>query len=170
MKATASMAGINVQPLQYWASCFKAVGHPQFPSNRVYPNGCEDIVDSSLTIGGQEAQDLVAFKDLCADETIESQVSRVENNLIICYCSEICCFVFLLACTGQLESKPLGKWGIQVCVAVGFLSSLVWDRVQKNQKGGLLQVIIYGKLISGMKIGVSGFIVSLGQGRNFWYS
>lgn len=80
MKATASMAGINVQPLQYWASCFKAVGHPQFPSNRVYPNGCEDIVDSSLTIGGQEAQDLVAFKDLCAEETIEPQVSRVENN------------------------------------------------------------------------------------------
>lgn len=164
MKATDSMAGINVQPLQYWASCFKAVGHPQFPSNRVY------IVDSSLTIGGQEAQDLVAFKDLCAEETIEPQVSRVENNVIICYCSEICCFVFLLACTGQLESKPLGKRGIQVCVAVGFLSSLVWDRVQKNQKGRLLQVIIYGKLISGMKIGVSGFIVSLGQGRNFWYS
>lgn len=138
MKATASMAGINVQPLQYWASCFKAVGHPQFPSNRVYPNGCEDIVDSSLTLGGQEAQDLVAFKALCAEETIEPQVSRVENNLIICYCSEICCFVFLLACTGQLESKPLGKWGIQVCVAVGFLSSLVWDRVQKNQKGGVV--------------------------------
>ncbi|CAH3185809.1 unnamed protein product, partial [Porites lobata] len=50
-----------------------AVGHPQFPSNRVYPNGCEDIVDSSLTIGGQEAQDLVAFKALCAEETIEPQ-------------------------------------------------------------------------------------------------
>ena len=78
----------------------------------VYPNGCEDIVDSSLTIGHQEAQDLVAFKDLCAEETIEPQVSRVENNLIICYSSEICCFVFLLVCTGQLESKPLGKWGI----------------------------------------------------------
>ena len=75
----------------------------------------------------------MAFKDLCAEETIEPQVSRVENNLIICYCSEICCFVFLLACTGQLESKPLGKWG-----AVGFSSSLVWDRVKKNQKGGLL--------------------------------
>ena len=59
----------------------------------------------------EDAQDLVAFKDLCAEETIEPQVSRVENNLIICYCSEICCFVFLLACTGQLESKPLGKWG-----------------------------------------------------------
>ena len=27
------------------------------------------IVDSSLTTGGQEAQDLVAFKDLCAEET-----------------------------------------------------------------------------------------------------
>ena len=62
---------------------------------------------SSLTIGDQEAQDLVAFKDLCAEETIEPQVSGVETNLIICYCSEICCFVFLLACTGQLESKPL---------------------------------------------------------------
>ena len=73
---------------------------------------CEDIVDSSLTLGGLEAQDLVAFKDLCAEETLEPQVSRVENNLIICYCSEVCCFVFLLACTGQLESKPLGKWGI----------------------------------------------------------
>ena len=78
----------------------------------IAPNGCEDIVDSSLTIGGQEAQDLVAFKDLCAEETLEPQVSRVESNLIICYCSEICCFVFLLACTGQLESKSLGKWGI----------------------------------------------------------
>ena len=66
------------------------------------------VIPSSLTIGGQEAQDLVAFKDFCAEETIEPQVSRVENNLIICYCSEIC-FVFLLACTGQLESKPLGR-------------------------------------------------------------
>ncbi|KAL9972878.1 hypothetical protein ACROYT_G019262 [Oculina patagonica] len=47
--------------------------HPQFPCNRVYPNGCEDIVDSGLTIGGQEAQNLVAFKDLCAEETIEAQ-------------------------------------------------------------------------------------------------
>ena len=54
----------------------------------------------------------MAFKDVCAEETIEPQVSRVENNLIICYCSEICCFVFLLACTGQLESKPLGKWEV----------------------------------------------------------
>ena len=53
----------------------------------------------------------MAFKDLCAEETIEPQVSRVENNLIIFYCSEICCFVFLLACTGQLESKPLGEVG-----------------------------------------------------------
>ena len=106
MKATASMAGINVQLLQYWASRFKAVGHPQFHSNRVYPNGCEDIVDSSLTIGGQlEAQDLVAFKDLCAQETIEPQVSRVENNLIIFYCSEICCFVFLLALEKQYFSS-----------------------------------------------------------------
>ena len=33
----------------------------------------------TVAIGGQEAQDLVAF--------IEPQVSRVENNLIICYCS-----------------------------------------------------------------------------------
>ena len=104
MKATASMAGINVQRLEYWVSCFKTVDHPQFPCNRVYPNGCEDIADSSLTIGGQEAQDLVTFKDLCGEETIEPQVSRVENNLRICYCSEICCFVFPLACTVQLLS------------------------------------------------------------------
>ena len=54
-----------------------------------------------LTVS-QEAQAIVAFKDLCAEETIELHVSRVKNNLIICYCSEICCFVFLLACTGQL--------------------------------------------------------------------
>ena len=44
------------------------------------------LTDSSLTIGGQEAQDLVAFKDLCAEETTEPQVSRVENKLTICYC------------------------------------------------------------------------------------
>ena len=71
MKATASMAGINVQPLYCWASCFKAVGHPQFPSNRVYPNGCKDIVDSSLTIGSQEAK---AFKRSCPS------FSRMENQ------------------------------------------------------------------------------------------
>ena len=109
IKAAASMAGINVQPLQYWASCFKAVRHPQFPSNRVYPNGCEDIVDSSLTIGRQEAQDLVAFKDLCAEETIDPQLSRVENNLIICYCSEICCFVSFLPAQGSLNLNPWGS-------------------------------------------------------------
>ena len=38
-------AGITVHSLYYWASCFKTVTHPQFPSSRVYScyaNGCEE--------------------------------------------------------------------------------------------------------------------------------
>ena len=83
---------------------------PSFPSNRVYPNGCEDIVDSSLTFGGQEAQDLVAFKALCAEETIEPQVSRVENNLIILLLLRdlLFCFSFLPA-QGSLNLNPWGS-------------------------------------------------------------
>ena len=71
----------------------------------------------------------MAFKALCAEETIEPQVSRVENNLIICYCSEICCFVFLLACTGQLESKPLSPMSVELSGNSLILSSVFNKKV-----------------------------------------